>query len=757
MTSLYNSAYGSNYYSPTNSSYTTGSCAKTNSSCGATANSAADSYAGDSVDISSEGESAYRQSALVAARSSTYPVLADIEQAPNAFSWAFGNTLALGLRSVNKFQSTSGSEREGALNTRIAEILKVNGIELGQYEKLSFSIDQDGKVAVGEGLSEEKRFAIEQALNRDEDFVNDMIFTQALKRYDQNGYDTLTRAIVEDAHARETAPDEYVKSELPEFEFKFSYMDGAITYPGESDPKRIFNDRIEILGDLSRLVGLEESAADPASFVKSLDALIEEETQSLQSLLNSLMSQVGLGNETKKITFGEDADGNIVVLGNIRADKKKELEKKINGDTDLVERIKDQKAKMEIADEVRKSLSEDEGGPAAIDALLSTENGPAGLGSESLSAARTQLLNSYLKKNAGLTLDSLSMTRDADGEMHVAYRDQNGNETGHAALQELLNDFSGLKHELLAHLEGGATSGVSAAAAEPIAVGEESSSDEPECVRTLLSIKRGALEGASDEEEIDFESWARSIRSALTRAGETEDQDGAVLKYNKQFAKFDSDLEITDFTVRIDDKGRMRVENVQTRGGTEEDNRRAEKIVNSLVSGDVRESAKGFGEALLAHHDDEHGDVQQYKHRIILASGLEDAYRIESPDADRAAMEEFESLSGKIGQSLNSLFQTFNIDEPFDIHWNGSELSINKLFGSTANGKRVMGVLDQLNERLGSADPLDESPFSTKLTPEWSKLLDQFLELGEIRDKFHDPQMREAGLTFTVAGKKTRV
>jgi hypothetical protein len=101
---------------------------------------------------------------------------------------------------------------------------------------------------------------------------------------------------------------------------------------------------------LSALLGLDGYYSDKTSLVDSLNTAIQKESNELTKLLDAAINEAKLGDVTKKLTFAEDDEGNIVVEGNISASKRKKLAAIINDDPELVERIKTQKARMEIAD-----------------------------------------------------------------------------------------------------------------------------------------------------------------------------------------------------------------------------------------------------------------------------------------------------------------------------------------------------------------------------------------------------------------------
>jgi hypothetical protein len=144
---------------------------------------------------------------------------------------------------------------------------------------------------------------------------------------------------------------------------------------------------------LGKLLGMEGTFTNKTSLLTSLDKLIAEESKDLNAILSRKLGKAGLGDVTKKITFAEDKDGKIVIEGNISAKQKRELARVINGDPELVDRIKTQKARMEIAEELKK------------------EDGDVNFSSKKFDAARTQLLSDFLRRH-GATLDDAASNNE---------------------------------------------------------------------------------------------------------------------------------------------------------------------------------------------------------------------------------------------------------------------------------------------------------------------------------------------------------
>lgn len=291
--------------------------------------------------------------------------------------------------------------------------------------------------------------------------------------------------------------------------------------------------------NLSKMLGLVGSHTDKTSLLSSLDKLISEESEGLSKILGTLLNEAGLGSETKKITFAEDAEGNIVIEGNISAKKKKQLAQLVNNDPELVERIKTQKARTEIADELRKDEPD--------------------LSGEQFNVARTQLLKDFLEKN-GINLDDIRLEDHESGFKNFVQRDAQGNVKSADTLSGILNEYPDLGWEIKAHLERKETpqaSPLEVPAQQITLANKQDLPDEEEstAVRSLLSMKRGVLSEASDAEP-DLDSQVDSLRSMVSKE--------IVGKVNEMFGS-DEDAKIADFTMKIDDKGNLRISDVRTK------------------------------------------------------------------------------------------------------------------------------------------------------------------------------------------------
>ena len=446
---------------------------------------------------------------------------------------------------------------------------------------------------------------------------------------------------------------------------------------------------------LGKMLGLKGMFSDKSSFLDSLNNQIAGESKALTKDLNALLKKAGLGDVTKKITFSEDANGNIVVEGNIGAKLKKQMAGLVNADSELVERIKTQRARMEISHELEKDNSD--------------------LSHEKFNVARTQILKDYLNKN-DISLDRIRLEDHESGDKNFVMRDANGNISDGELLHNLLNEFPDLGGEVLAHLgRANATQTAKNGDSAP--------------VRSLLSMKRGVLSEAN-ETKPDFGLQIKSLRESIS--------DTIVGPINEIF-KNDVDLQICDYKIRIDSTGRIRITDVQTKGNDPEANLRAASLMNGKINTEMQDSAKILGTEILDAHDDEHGDVLEYKHDVFMDSGINGGYRIESQEADEAAMREIKSLTNDIGSFFRDFFEkTLNVNQPFRLVFDFHQFTLSGAdFLSQKDAAVVRQVLNDFNQFLVD----EETGRDTKLPEKYSGIGDKLIALKEAKDKLHAPSL----------------
>lgn len=674
------------------------------------------------------------------------------------------------------------------LSEKINIVVKKAGIRLEKNEKLDFTVDQDGYISVGEGIEDkDKRAQIEQALNNG-NLGQDLLISQARYLNTQEDSTSQDRAIanriltdatlgkhfglsVEDfsvshwndqsmewtnglsirctAEGKEGLEKEIycdslslysgIEAQLYDhpgktdsFQLEMCFVNGMLVRGEEAEEMPgIFNNRGDSFESLSKLIGLEEEVDNIEDFAIALDELITEEQDALNTEIGKLLKLAGLGDETRKITFAEDESGNIVIEGNIRKDQKKEFELLVNGDKELVERIKTHKARQEVFDGLADKV-ENERGELEIVAKNSFD-----LGTEELTAARKQLLKDYLGKQE-IDFNQLGLTQDENGNDRIAMFDADGLEIESELLQGLLNEFWDLEDELVNTFNRDAKQAVDLSVSSTAQAIELGASEPVVETRGLLSTHRGELTVATDEEPLDFTDQVNDIRKGVA---------AWVKYYNEELAKFDPDMEITNFSIRIDDEGKMVIENVQTKGGDREQTAEAK----AFLMRNARSNQEAFAEAVMSQHDEEHGDVEEYKHYMIISDEVGDEMQILSPDADKAALAEIAQLSVEISAEFGDFFKSIGINDSFSIFWDAENgLSLDGAFVKTASGRSVETLLARMNERLKSDDPFNDDLFDSTIPEVLNKTMEKLLALEHAYGKLHDPNLKNLGVEFKI-------
>lgn len=701
--------------------------------------------------------------------------------------------LLLETRNGNMFDAELEDQ---LLSEKINQAIKKAGVRLEKNEKLDLKVNQDGRISVGGDFDDGKRAKIESALNKNDDLGKQMLISQARHlnsefkaseaqttnpdaaainrvltnatleknfglslqdfepavwddeaenwegglsfRCTAEGQEDLAAEIYTDSISLFNGIDKYLYEDggaSDNFEFELTFSNGKLVRKEDEHPDEmpgIFNDRGDSFESLSRIIGLDEEVGDIESFVSALSEKTTKESEELNRTLSALLGEVGLGDETRKITFAEDEYGNIVIEGNIRKDLKRELERRVNQDEELTERIKTHKARLEILGALSDTQTDENGEQQLV------ANSNFDLGSDDLVSAREQLLKNYLKEN-GVNYDEVAKIIDQDGNERVGLFNENGKAKDSSVLQELVNDFWDLEDELVNTLNR-KTEQPSLYATSPtrsIEIGGKSANDEEPETRALLSMKRGQLTEATDEEH-DFSEGADQIRKTVAKK---------VKQYNEEIAQFDENLRITDFSIRIDNKGNMRIENVKTKGGDTDSVSQATGFLNKTAA--VKQ--KDFAEAVLAQHDDEHGDTEEFKHYMTISSGMGETLQIHSPEADRAALAEIGGLAASISKDFSDFFKSMNIQDSFEIFWDPeSGLSIDQIFAEGVSGKQVKKIIGLMNERLDSDDPFNDKLFDDNLSVELKDIMGKICELDYAYSKFHDSALKEQGVKFRI-------
>ncbi len=503
-----------------------------------------------------------------------------------------------------------------------------------------------------------------------------------------------------------------------EYELQNGVKIGDGTSCASGSANGLFSGSTNSYSSLGRMLGMKGQFFDKTSFLNSLNNQIAGESKALTKDLNAVLKKAGLGDVTKKITFSEDAKGDIVVEGNISTKQKKQIARLVNADPGLAERIKTQKARMEIATEM--------------------QNDEPDLSDEKFDAARTQILKDYFDKN-GISLDRIQVEETEPGIKNFFLKNDRGNQEFNETFREAMDSCPGLGQEVQAHME---RANVTKTRSVAPPTGNRTAKNDDPAVRPLLSMKRGALSEATDEEP-DFGSQIRSLRESIS--------DTIVAEINEIY-KNEPDLQIRDYTIKIDGEGRISITDVKTQGNDPEANLRAASMMNGKINAETRDWAKVLGKDILNAHDDEHGDVAEYKHDVIIGSGANGGYKIESREADEAAMREIQSLTGDISSFLGDFFgKTQDIDQPFSLVFDFNSFSLSDAGSlSQKDTAAVKQVLEDFNKFLANEDTGDD--LDAELPAKYSGIGDKLIALKEAKGKLHDPSLLpKGGIRFAFA------
>ena len=665
-------------------------------------------------------------------------VLAGVQTTNDEMAWAFGLTFSangLGsqvlsrklsaevsypnrvLRSDKMVIQSRWETTEHTLNQQIDHALKASGISLDEKERLNFNIDQTGKISITGGLgdTDSRKQVLEDMLNSDDSIRSNLFLYQVQKKMvaAKNEWKTgvLSSSFTVDraydwAHGNITGiqhddsieklghcaerHEHYWKSQG--FPAEFSFQDGKV-FQGDKFPEdRVFSDRLDSLADLGKIIGLDESAAtDIQSFVSALERNIAVDTSKLTGLLNAALKQAKLGDVNNKITFAQDAKGNIVVEGNISEKQKKQLAEIINSDSELVELIKTQSAKQAVLDELKASITDEPALYNTRGAWKKHNARPEGfnLTQDSLATAREQLLKNFLDRS-GVSLSDLKTNPDAVLANHAE-----------------LGAIKGLRNEIADFLT------------------QKTTSTEPE---PLLAMKRGELvETAEANERLGIDDGVADLKQHLNFW---------MAEYNKYIDLVmpgRPELQLTGYTVTFDHTGKPNLE-IKTADGNSSSDKAAKQYLMTKVfkSGAYQDLAL----AILDAHDDEHGDVQDYNHSVVIESGV-GQYRIESPDADQAALQEMENLTQEISNSFGKML---GIENPFSLIFGADGLlSLNADSLSSFESQAVQKVLDEVNAYLIAKEAGEDT--EDMLSEELIGIADKLFALKEIPKKFHDQSL----------------
>ena len=148
--------------------------------------------------------------------------------------------------------------------------------------------------------------------------------------------------------------------------------------------------------------------------------------------------------------------------------------------------------------------------------------------------------------------------------------------------------------------------------------------------------------------EVSHGMWDSKDEAELNREVEkfrSDIYETIVGKHNAMY-RHDSALQIMDFSMKIDDMGKLTITGVQTAGNDPRTNVRAEQFLNRELTGEIKEKAERLAFEILFSRQSKHGDVlmagtvlepidngvlgtiKQFKHEIFIPSGFDPGYQV---------------------------------------------------------------------------------------------------------------------------------
>ena len=126
---------------------------------------------------------------------------------------------------------------------------------------------------------------------------------------------------------------------------------------------------------------------------------------------------------------------------------------------------------------------------------------------------------------------------------------------------------------------------------------------------------------------------------------------------------------------------------------------------------------------------------------VIIESGFNAGYTIESKEADEAALREIESLTSDIGSFLNDFFKAaLDISGSFQLVFDDKNL---QLFDAGSLSPKdtiaVKDVLADLNKYIAGDDTIDES--DDTLPSKYGEVGDKLIALKDAYSKLHDKSL----------------
>lgn len=480
-------------------------------------------------------------------------------------------------------------------------------------------------------------------------------------------------------------------------------------------------------------LGNSIQGSDKAYF-KRFDITIEMTEKDIEQRISSLLEESGIElGESERFDIHIDADGVINVTlpeGEGSEERAEEIATVLNADETLTQEMLRLKATRNSRD--------------SLLGLEPTESLQGGilLGKAIMPdiATRTFLAEDYLQREFELSLDILSI----DASNNLTITGQEGSD-----LERQINENIAIQEEIVTVLQ----------------------SDSSDLEFTAdYSFGDGVL---LDSEETSEANISENLRDLFTATG-TVNHPALKGDINNNLAEAISvynstaldEHKISNFSIVADEQGRLSIEGEFVSGerlGT------AKAMIESWLTPTFETLMEVTTDAIFKKHDAEHGDVDEYKHEVVLEvdniTGI--TAEVRSEEADLAALKDIAEATIDVATSLGQFVQeTFReahdemtedrfetiFSEPVDIYIdeNGSLSVDESTIENEGYLQMIRETLSVLNDLLSDEEvETSESSGAANLPKELRPVFDLLKQIQSDMDRIHDRSLCSVHFSFS--------
>ena len=482
-------------------------------------------------------------------------------------------------------------------------------------------------------------------------------------------------------------------------------------------------------GMMLKLLGVEMLPNHTTA--ESIQRSLQTETALLQDEIASAFRAAGISMHVMdRLSIDVDENGELILGGLKDKATLAKIEQLLGQKEGLGEQLKSLAAKKSVLN----ALKEADLDMGAFQKIMERPENEA---------VRQQLVKDYLKTN-NVEFDDLII--------------QDGGIYGKAssALNFLAEQLPGLQEELVDLFDTTKPRQKAEVDPELAAKIAESAAEKP----PLFVFQNNRLLDQNVTSESDLAARATMLLGLRVEHPDAVDEDGrmklaeAIADWNADNADY-PEYQIKDFTITIAPDGYHRIGDINAKSGTgsAEGNASIARVLNSWLEPKV---FSGFGADVLETHQAHHGDVEDYRHDVVLQyEGGKMTHSVVSDEADAAALNDIAERTEKISADLTSFFHesflaaggdksaltafTINVDDK-------GMLTADSGHVDPQYSLLIRDTLKALNERLESDDPFATEGFMTKLDPKLEGALRELVGLQSDLKRIHDPQKRAAAI-----------